>query len=127
MGRAVRALATAVRARRAHAARLVALDAATSGLDLRLRHRPPAEIDRGRFGLRLRRIEADAAAGDRDAVRAGAATLGWIRDRIAHSLPSADRRRLDARLRYLEAAATAGELERAADAAGRMGTASGRR
>ena len=51
MGRAVRALATAVRARRAHAARLAALDAATSGLDLRLRHRPPSEIDRGRFGL----------------------------------------------------------------------------
>ena len=123
----MRALATAVRARRAHAARLAALDAATSGLDLRLRHRPPAEIDRGRFGLRLRRIEADAAAGDRDAVRAGAATLGWIRDRIAHSLPPAGLRRLDARLRYLEAAATAGELERAADAAGRMGTASGRR
>jgi hypothetical protein len=127
MGRAVRSLTAAVAARRAHAARLAAIDAATSGLDLQLRHRPAAAIDRGRFGLWLRRTEADAAAGDRGAVRAAAATLAWVRDRFAHTLSPAGRRSLDAGLRALTAAAGDGELDDAARAAGRLRASLARR
>ena len=125
--RAVRALTVAVAARRPHAARLAAIDAATSGLDLQLRHRRAAAVDAERFALWLRRIEADAAAGDRGAVRAGAATLVWVRDRFAQALTAASRRSLDERLRYLTAAAQAGELDEAARAAVRLRASPARR
>ncbi len=120
MSRAVRALATAVGARRSHAASLAALDVATSGLDLRLRHRPASEIDRGRLELWARRVQADAAAGEGDAVRGGVATLGWIRDRVEHTYAPAELRSLDAQLRYLEAAAGSGELAAVEAAAVRL-------
>jgi hypothetical protein len=108
-------------------ARPAALRAAWAAV--RTRHAPPriaaeasraAAVDRERFALWLRRIEADAAAGDRAAVRAGAATLGWVRDRFAHTLTAARRTSIDARLRDLTAAAAAGELDEAAGAAGQL-------
>jgi hypothetical protein len=120
VGEGLRALSTAVRARRSAQAVRAALDVALSAQDLRLRHRPAAEIDRARFDLWARRLGLDAAAGNAAGVRGDVTTLEWIRDRFAHTLPARAARELDGRLRYLRAAADAGELEAAAAGAAQL-------
>jgi hypothetical protein len=116
----LRALDRAAAARRPAQAGRAALDVVESALDLELRYRPPAEIDRERFVLSARRLLLDAAAGDRDGVAGDVATLEWIRDRIAATLDGAGRRELDARLRALRAASDAGNLRAAGDHAARL-------
>ncbi|MGH2969181.1 MAG: hypothetical protein ACRDK0_08965, partial [Solirubrobacteraceae bacterium] len=56
-----------VRTRARHRTLDAALDALQAALDLELRYRPPAEIDRKRFELWARQVEVDAAAGRRAA------------------------------------------------------------
>ena len=87
---------------------------ADARLDLRLQHRPPAEIDRKRFLLWTRRARRDTRAGRLAALRGDAATLTWIRDRIARDIDPAALARLDRRLNDLEAGASEGDLRSAA-------------
>ena len=90
---------------------------ADAALDLQLQYRPPERIDLERFELWARRARVDATAGSLAAVRGDAATLTWIRDRIARSLDPVALARLDRRLGALESAAADGELAAAAEAA----------
>jgi len=79
-------------------ARRSAFDVAQTALDLQLRYRPPAEIDRARFDLWARRLATDAAAGDAIGVTGDLVVLEWIRDRIAHTLGQVDRTRINTHL-----------------------------
>ena len=86
MSRAVRALATAVGARRSHAASLAALDVAD------LRPRPPAAAPAARPRSTAGASSCGPAASRRTPPPAratpsgpGSATLGWIRDRVDHT------------------------------------------
>jgi len=75
-------------------------------LDLQLRHRPRADIDMELLDLWARQLLIDAAAGNRGAVLGDAATLKWIRDRIAvDARPDLDL--IDARLRAIGTSARA--------------------
>jgi hypothetical protein len=112
--RAIAALDRAVSRRRAGKAREAALDIADATLDLRLRYRPPAEIDRARFQLWARRARLDAAARDRPGLRGDVATLTWIRDRIAGGLDAIALVRIDRRLAELQADVADGDLRAAA-------------
>jgi hypothetical protein len=94
-------------------ARHAALDVAQSSLDLQLRHRPPAEIDRARFELWARRLVLDAAADDAAGVRGDLATLEWTRDRFAHTLDKVAVARIDAHLLELRADVGDDDLRRA--------------
>ena len=98
VGRALETLARAVETRDEARASTAAIDVARSTLDLELRHRPPADIDRARFELWARQILVDATAGDAAGVRGDLATLEWIRDRFAHTLDRVDVTRIDAHL-----------------------------
>jgi hypothetical protein len=99
------------------ARRRAAFAVADAALDLQLQYRPPADVDRDRFGLWARRARIDARAGARAALSGDAATLTWIRDRIARSLDPGTLVRLDRRLGELESAAADGELRAAARSA----------
>jgi hypothetical protein len=101
--RALGALDRAVARRRASKARNAALDVEDATLDLRLRYRPPAEIDRARFALWVRQARLDATAGNRHRLSGDVATLTWIRDRIARSLDGLELVRVDRRLAELQA------------------------
>lgn len=114
---AVTALARAVEARAARQARHAALDVVQAGLDLQLRYRSPAVIDRARFDLWARQILVDADARDLPAVSGDVATLEWIRDRIAHTLDSVSITRLDTHLGELRANVSDEELAAAANTA----------
>jgi hypothetical protein len=111
--RALDGLARAVMARDPAQARHAALDVAQSSLDLQLRHRPPAEIDRARFELWARRLVLDAAADDAAGVRGDLATLEWTRDRFAHTLDKVAVARIDAHLLELRADVGDDDLRRA--------------
>jgi hypothetical protein len=80
-----------------------AFDVAQTALDLQLRYRPPAEIDRERFDLWARRLTVDAKAGNAVGVTGDLVVLEWIRDRIAHTLDSVDRTRVNSVLGALRA------------------------
>jgi hypothetical protein len=101
--RALGALDGAVAKRRPLRARNASLDVSNAALDLQLRYRPPAEIDRARLTLWARQALVDARARNRPGLSGDVATLTWIRDRIASSLDSLDRIRIDRRLAELEA------------------------
>jgi hypothetical protein len=115
--RALAALGRAVQARDRRRARHAALDSTLAILDLQLRFRPPAEIDRARADLWARRISVDATDRNRAAVRGDVATLEWIRDRIAGALDKLTLTRVDARLEELRANVTDGELAQASKTA----------
>ena len=85
--RSLRALFAAVDSRSPVKARAAAIHVGLSGLDLQLRHRPPAEIDLARFSLWAHRVLVDAAAGDLGAVTGDVATMEWMRDRSCMSSP----------------------------------------
>jgi hypothetical protein len=103
-----------VRAQRA------AVDVADTSLDLQLRHLPPAAIDRARFGLWVRRLVVDAAAGDEAGARGDLATLEWIRDRFVSMLDEVDVVRIDAHLLRLRANVGDGDLRGAGAEAARL-------
>ncbi len=110
MSDALDTLAGAVEAGNSVEARLAAIAVAQAGLDLQLRYRPPAQIDLARFGLWVRQLLVDAAAGD-------VASLEYIRDRFAHTLDSSEMSQVDAQLADLRAAADAEDLTAATSAA----------
>jgi hypothetical protein len=92
-----------VRAGDRRSGRNAALDLVQAVLDLELRYRPPAEIDRARFDLWARQAQVDAVAGRPSAVAGDVAVLEWIRDRFAHGLDSVALTRIDTRLEELRA------------------------
>ena len=120
MGRALAGLGRAVSARDGGAAATGAIDVAQSALDLQLRHRPPAEIDRARFELWVRQLGVDARAEDAAGVRGDLATAEWIRDRFASTLDAVDLTRVDARLVGLRTAVSDEDLRGAAARAERL-------
>jgi hypothetical protein len=85
--RAVESLVRAVHARDAQRAQDAAIDVAQAALDLALRHRPQAEIDRARFELWTQRFVLDSTAEEAGAVSGDLATLEWISDRFVRTLP----------------------------------------
>ncbi|MGH3103822.1 MAG: hypothetical protein ACRDN6_06985 [Gaiellaceae bacterium] len=118
--RALEVLVRAVDAREPARARDAAIDAAQAGLDLQLRHRPPAEIDRARFELWVHQLIVDAAADDAGGVIGDLVTLEWIRDRIAHTLDKVEGTRLDAHLLELRTKVGDEDLRGAAAEAARL-------
>jgi hypothetical protein len=117
---ALAALRRAVRGHRPRRASQASIDASQSVLDLQLRQRPRGAVDRDRFELWCQQLRIDATAHDRAAVSGDAATLGWIRDRIADTLAPDELRALDDRLGDVQAAADARRLAAAADHAARL-------
>jgi hypothetical protein len=113
-------LAAAVRQRKSRRALHTALDIQQSALDLQLRHRPRGAVDRDRLELWCQRLRVDARARDAAAVSGDAATLDWIRDRIADTLAPDQLRELDVRLGRLQAAIDHGRTAAAADHAARL-------
>ena len=108
--RALGAVERGVDARNRNRARNGALDVLQAALDLRLRHRPVAEIDRARLDLWLRQVAVDAAARDTAALAGDVATSEWIRDRIAPSLGPVTLTRVDTLLEELRAEQSDDEL-----------------
>ena len=68
-----------------------------------------------RLELWCQQLRIDSAAHNPAAVSGDAATLGWIRERIAHTFAPHDLRALDRRLAAVQAAADGGRLDAAAD------------
>ena len=97
-----------------------AIDVSQSALELELRHRPPAEIDRARFELWVHQLVVDATARDADGVRGDLATLEWIRDRFAVTIDKVDLARIDAQLVGLSRALNDDELPGVAAGAARL-------
>ena len=105
-----------------------ALGAEQAALDLRLRHRPPAEVDLTRLDLWARRLLADAAAKDRGAVAGDVATLQVLWNRAGHAADPAAAGRVAAALAALPRTIDSGRPLAAAaavpalrDALGRVG------
>jgi hypothetical protein len=97
-----------------------AFDVANTALDLQLRYRPPAEIDRERFALWTRRLTVDANAGNAVGVTGDLVVLEWIRDRFAHTLDKVDRTRISTHLVELRTHVNDEELPAAAAEAARL-------
>jgi hypothetical protein len=108
MHAAVDALDKAADAHKGRQMWLAAFDVAGTGLDLQLRYRPVAEIDKARLDLMAQSLLADATANDARAVKGDVTTLKWIRDRVA--LDATDAQRIDDKLRYLDSVADAKEF-----------------
>ncbi|MGH7528685.1 MAG: hypothetical protein ACREMX_18480, partial [Gemmatimonadales bacterium] len=104
-------------------ARQAALDVSLAGLDLKHRHRTAAETDLDLLEHWARQLVVDAEAGDRSAVIGDAATLRWIRDRVARDVSLAELNSIDSRISALQAAARSGDLRQAASAAGSLRSA----
>jgi hypothetical protein len=117
---ALDALEQTIRARQPIETRRAAVGVAVAGLDLQLRHRPPAEIDLARLRLQAELLRVDAVAGDLRAVRSDVANLDWIRDRIAHTLHEPDLGRIDAELVELIGATADRDLAAAREMAARL-------
>ena len=120
MSRVLEELVQAVAARDAARARHAAIDVAQTGLDLQLRHRPPAEIDRARFELWARQLVVDGTTGNEAGVRGDFATLEWVKDRFAHTLPAVEGVRVDTHLVELQTRVIDGDLRGAAAEAERL-------
>jgi hypothetical protein len=120
MTSAVGSLDRAVAARDRVRASTAAIDVSRSALELELRHRPVAEIDRARFELWARQLVVDATAGDAGGIRGDLATLEWIRDRFATTLDKVDLTRVDAQLVGLRAALNDDDLRGIAARANRL-------
>ena len=120
MASAIRGLERAVAARERLHASTAAIDISQSALELELRHRPPAEVDRARFELWVRQLVVDATAGDADGVRGDLATLEWIRDRFAVTIDKVGLTRIDTQLVGLRAALNDDDLPGVAAGAARL-------
>jgi len=121
MSSAITALDSAVTARDQVRAGTAAIDVAQSTLDLELRYRPPADIDRARFELWTRQLLVDATARNMAGVRGDLATLEWIRDRFAVTLDKVDLTRVDTQLVGLRRAVNDGDLRGVSAGAVRLG------
>jgi hypothetical protein len=102
------------------ASRQAVLDVAQAALDLKLQYLPTAEIDLGRFDVRLRRLLVDAGARDQSAVVGDVATLEWIRDRIEKAFDPVDLTRLDTLLKVLRTNAGDEDLQAASETAAQL-------
>jgi hypothetical protein len=111
---AIEQLARATKEGDRAAARAAAFEVGQLSLDLALRYRPQAEVDRGRLALWASRLRLDAAAGDAAAVNGDVFTIDYIRDRITDSLDPAALQSVDTAVTELQAASLDGELEEAA-------------
>ena len=120
LSRALESLTRAVNTRDRARAGTAAIDVAQSALDLELRHRRPAEIDRARFELWARQILVDAAAGDLPDVVGDVATLEWIRDRFARDVDRVGLTRIDKHLLELRNAVNDEDLRGLAVDAARL-------
>jgi len=120
MADALGALDRAVQARDTARARQAAIDVAQSTLDLELRYRPASEVNLARFDLWAAQVLVDAAARDDAAVRGDVFTLGYIRDRIVHTLDPGHVTDLNIQLGRLQLAAVDGALARATRAARKL-------
>ncbi len=115
------AISPAVNDRSAAGASKAAIDVAQAGLDLKLRHRSPAEIDLARLHLWARQLLVDAGSQEPGPTVTGdVVSLELIRDRIAHTLQLSDAQQLDSQLRELRAAAESDEFSKAGEAASRL-------
>ncbi|MBA3318023.1 MAG: hypothetical protein H0T50_08040 [Gemmatimonadales bacterium] len=110
-------LGAAIDAQDVEEARQATLRVALPALDLKLPHRTAAETDLDLLGVWARQLVLDAAAGDQNGVIGDAATLKWIRDRVARDVPLPELRALDERLDGLRSAAVTGNLRAAGAAA----------
>jgi hypothetical protein len=122
---AVGHLRRAVEARASRRSADAALELGHAGLDLQLRYRPPAEIDRARFELWARRLLVDTKARDVAAAKGDLATLEWIRDRFAQTLDPVGRTRVDAVLGALRTRLNEDDLRGAAAETARLRQALG--
>jgi hypothetical protein len=116
MSRNLDKLAAAVTARDPATARQAAIDVSRAGLDVRLRYRPPAEVDRARLDPWARQILVDAAANDAGAVAGDVAILETIRNRARPAFDAATSETIDAYLAELRRAADAKDLRAATNA-----------
>lgn len=114
------ALVPAVNHRNVAGTRKAAIDVAQASLDLQLRHRPVAEIDRARFGLWAQQLLVDATGAEPGPVLGDVAVLEWTWDRFAHTLDSAAASNIEAQLGNLRTAADDEDLEAAADIAAQL-------
>jgi hypothetical protein len=126
MNRALESLSRAIEARDQRRAATASIGVAQSALDFKIRHQPPAEIDRARFELWARQLQVDAGARDAAGVRGDLAAMEWIRDRFASTLDTLDLTRLDHQLVVLRAAVGDEDLRRAMVGAVRIETRSRR-
>lgn len=120
MSRALESLSRAVDARDQTRAATAAIGVAQSALDFKLRHQPPAEIDRARFELWARQLQVDAAARDAAGVRSDLAAMEWIQDRFAPKVDTLDLIRLDHQLVVLRRTVGDEDLRGAAVGAGHI-------
>jgi len=120
MADALGALDRAIHARDTTRARQAAIDVAQSTLDLELRYRPASEVNLARFELWAAQVLVDAAARDDAAVRGDVFTLGYIRDRIVHTLDPGHVTALNIQLGRLQIAAVDAALARATRAAKKL-------
>lgn len=114
---ALDALVAAIEAQDVEGTRQATLRVALPTLDLKLRHRTAAETDLDLLDVWARQLVLDAAAGDKNAVIGDAATLKWIRDRVARDVSLPELQALDERLDGLRSAAAARNLKVAGTAA----------
>jgi hypothetical protein len=117
MKRALADLSRAVAARDRNASATAAIDVAQAALDLELRYRQPADIDRARFELWARQIVVDAQAHDLAGVRGDLATMELVRDRFFDGLDSVTRSRINAALLSLRDSVESKDLSSAASRA----------
>jgi len=113
-------LAPAIAAENAGGAQKGALDVAQATLDLQLRHRTPAEVDLRRLDLWSRQLVLDAAAQEPGAIQGDVTTLGWIRDRFAHTLSSTDAAQIDTWLDQMRGGVESEDLQEVENANGEL-------
>jgi hypothetical protein len=116
----VRTLAAAIQKQDQEAARQASIDTAQWANDLQLRHRPISEVDLARFDLWAAQLILDAEVGDPEAVRGDLFSMGYVRDRIQHSLTDEDTTRINALLEKLQSSVSDEDLEAAAQISGRL-------
>jgi hypothetical protein len=117
---ALASLDRAVTSRQAVNARIAAIEAARAALDLRLMHRPVAEVNRTRLDLWAAEAVVDAAAGNVGFVRGDVASAEYVWARIATSAPPTLRAQVEGSLREMRTAADTRNLALVAAAAGRL-------
>ena len=110
LGEGLADLVAAISARRPARVQLAATGVAHAALDLQLRHRPTAEVDRDRLRLWAGQLVADAAAAELGAVDGDMVVLDAIWARAASA--AADRTEVEGRLAGLRAAVAARDLTR---------------
>jgi hypothetical protein len=90
MNRAIAALSASAGGVDQARAGTAAIDVAQAALDFELRYTTPGEIDLRRFEQWNRQLIVDAAANDLGGVSSDLATVEWVRDRFATSIPPVD-------------------------------------